>query len=168
MRGQFLLAAGLALSGCAAQQNVLQAAPAGPAARQCEARIENPGQRVDVFGDQRLTRMRVSNEGGWCGTYVRLFADESQEAWTEGTIDEPPEHGSVRLRSDSAEVHIEYRPNPNYVGADSFAVRLQPGLSIRRTEVEVTAARDGGGPRQAEAGVISSVNWSEPTFSAEQ
>jgi hypothetical protein len=112
--------------------------------------------------------MRVSNEGGWCGTYVRLLEDETLEAWTEGTIDEPPAHGTVRLRSDSAEVHIEYRPNPNYVGSDTFAVRLQPGLSIRRTEVEVIAAPDGGGPRQAEAGVTSSVNWGQGTFSAEQ
>jgi hypothetical protein len=49
----------------------------------------------------------------------------------------------VRLRSDSAEVHIEYCPNPNYVGADRFASRrFRP--SSERDGAEVPPRVRGG------------------------
>lgn len=158
------LAAGLTfgLAGCASQRNVLQAGPAGPAgpdARQCDARIENQAPLVDVFRDDRATTLTVSNDGGWCGTYIRLMQVTWVVDWREGAIYQPPMHGTVRLRTTGgvgSVMHVEYRANPSYVGADAFAVQLEPGFSIRRTTVQAVAGGAAGGPR-TEVGITSSL-----------
>lgn len=144
-----------ALGGCASQRDVLQKAPAGPDATQCDARIENQAALIDVFRDDRATTLTASGDG-WCGTYIRLIQVTWPVDWMAGMLYEPPMHGTVRLRDDGSVVHVEYRANPGYVGADAFAVRLQPGFSIRRTTVQAVAATGGAGRPRAEVGITSS------------
>lgn len=149
-------AAAVGLGGCASQRDVLQAAQAGPDARQCDARIENQSAVIDVFRDERATTLTTGNDGGWCGTYIRLIQITWPVDWKAGAVYEPPTHGTVRLRAGGSVLHVEYRANPGYVGPDAFAVQLQPGYSIRHTSVQAAAAGAGGGPR-TEVGITSSL-----------
>jgi hypothetical protein len=156
-RAAVLAMAALGLWGCASQRDVLQAAPPGPVAQQCDASIEGQGSVRDVFTDTRATRLVVSNEGGWCGTYAQAQDGYLPENWISGAVIEPPAHGAVRLRKTENQAHIEYRPDPGYVGPDAFAVQLQPGFSVRPTSVQVAAAGSAAGVSHPEVGVVASV-----------
>jgi hypothetical protein len=162
-RAVVLAMAAFGLWGCASQRDVLQAAPPGPVAQQCVANIADQGSLRDVFTDTRATRLVVSNEGGWCGTYVQLERSGYQpQNWVTGAVSEPPAHGAVRLRKTESEVHVEYRSDPGYVGPDAFAVQLQPGFSVRPTNVQVVAAGSAAGVPHPEVGVVASVTSDYP------
>jgi hypothetical protein len=163
-RAVALAIAACGLAGCANMRDVLQSAPPGPVARQCDATVEQPTTYRDVFTDDRATRLTVSNEGGWCGTYVQLMRDIQLTDWTTGALTEPPAHGSVRLRRGPTVVHVEYQPQPGYVGADSFTVRLQPGFSSRVTTVQVVPAAGARGVPSPEIGVTSTTMSTERRF----
>ncbi len=142
MRYRFAVAAaGLALAGCAslARLNGFAAGPAGPRASPCQVAIAGADLPRDAFGDTRQARMTTGGDG-WCGWAVRLV-DQYGVAydWSRAEIDRAPAHGEVRVRRDGRLVHIEYRPAPGYRGADRFAVRLAPGLALRRAAVAVVA-----------------------------
>ena len=130
-------------------RDVIVAAPAGQPARRCDMRVDNPTALIDAFSDARAASMTVSDDGGWCGYAIRLMQDvTSPQSWRQGMIVTAPQHGRLRLRRDADGpipseyqlLHVEYAPTPGYIGADMFAFRLQPGMTIRTVTVQAGPA----------------------------
>ncbi|MDE2334788.1 MAG: hypothetical protein KGK10_09660 [Rhodospirillales bacterium] len=159
MRGRgACLAVVLALGGCAGldRLNGFAAGPAGPPASPCEVAIAGAATPRDMFSDTRAARMTTGGDG-WCGWTVRLVgSDGIAYGWDRAEIARAPAHGEVRVRRGPGLVHIEYRPAPGYRGADRFALRLAPGLALRRASVEVVAPAPGPA---VPATVITSTRW---------
>ena len=78
--------------------------------------------------------MIVSNEGGWC---ARGLTFNQGYAFSGGNVIHQPEHGEARVRHLASRSLIEYRPQPGYVGSDSFSVTLTPGNSTYLVSVTV-------------------------------
>ncbi len=140
-----MVLAGLGLAGCAnlAELNGFAVGPLGPRASRCEVAIAGAATPRDAFKDTREARMTVGGSG-WCGWAVRLVdQNDIQYPWDRALVARAPAHGEVRVVQDGQVAHIEYRPAPGYLGADSFAVELAPGLAPRRASVEVVAPTPG-------------------------
>ncbi len=111
-----------------------------------------PGPRLyaaDVYGGARAcvvpklslpdgkptdAAMTVGNDGGWCGITVAQAGDKPYAA---GLLTEPPQHGKVLIHQVGDATRIDYTPDTNFTGSDSFTVTLIPGDPVIRTAVTV-------------------------------
>ena len=140
------LLAGLALTGCAdlPALNGFSTGPIGERATPCRVAIADSAGRRDIFLDTRAAHMSVGNGGGWCGWTVHVVdQNDAEYPWDRALVARAPQHGTLRIRPDGLPVHIEYRPQPGYVGTDEFAVELAPGFALREATVEVVPATPG-------------------------
>ena len=127
-----LAATVLLIQGCAPKQptwNGIYAIDAAGGARTCVAPATSlpDGQTVQV-------QVQVSDEGGWCGETI----SHNGVAYDSYLLVTAPTHGRVFAHHVANNTRIDYTPDPGYVGADSFAVRLIPGNSVLQATVTVT------------------------------
>ncbi len=159
--GRVVVLAALGLAGCAnlAGLGGFATGPLGQRASPCEVAIAGAATPRDAFKDTREARMTTGGNG-WCGWAVRLVdQNEIQYPWDRAIVARAPAHGEVRVVQEGQVAHIEYRPAPGYRGADSFAVKLAPGLALRGASVEVVAPAPG--PTAPET-VITSTRYITP------
>jgi hypothetical protein len=106
-------------------------------AKACEVLKVTPVAGVTVEGT-----MKVGNDGGWCGLPVSLPGPKPFDA---GLLSTRPEHGSVVIHEVGDYTRIDYTPDRNFAGSDTFGVTLIPGSAVVRVVVTVTPA--GGAPK---------------------
>jgi hypothetical protein len=78
--------------------------------------------------------MTVGNDGGWCAITVTQPHGEPFDA---GLLTQRPLHGKVLIHKVGDATRIDYTPDPNFTGTDSFAVSLIPGDPVIRAAVTV-------------------------------
>jgi hypothetical protein len=76
-----------------------------------------------VAGQQTPVAMQVGNDRGWCAITV----NDGGRPYSAGLLTAAPAHGKVLIHSVGDNTRIDYTPDAQYRGADSFAVRLIPG-----------------------------------------
>jgi len=103
------------------------------AAKQCEVSGVTPvaGQPVDAT-------MKLGNDGGWCAIAVHQSGPKPFDV---GLLAKRPAYGNVTIHTVGDETRIDYVPDPGYLGADTFGVKLLPGASV--VQVQVTVAKAG-------------------------
>jgi hypothetical protein len=74
-------------------------------------------------GQQTQVAMQVGNDRGWCAITV----NNGGKPYAAGLLTTAPAHGKVLIHSVGDNTRIDYTPDAQYRGADSFAVRLIPG-----------------------------------------
>ncbi len=125
-----LAVAAILLQACtpAPKWNGIYAIDAAGGARTC---VVPPVTMPD--GQAGGVQMQVSNEGGWCGETL----SHNGAAYDSYLLVTRPNHGRVFAHHVGNNTRIDYTPDPGYVGADSFAVRLIPGNSVFEAAVTV-------------------------------
>jgi hypothetical protein len=63
----------------------------------------------------------MKNDGGWCGSLVRTVLS-SIVVGAPMHVTNRPAHGQVSITVLSNGTNVYYKPDPGYVGSDSFAV----------------------------------------------
>ena len=86
-----------------------------------------PGQATPV-------EVKVGNDGGWCGITV----SDGGKPFSAGLLVTEPAHGKVVVHTVGDTTRIDYTPDVQYAGADSFTVRLIPGDATIATSVTVS------------------------------
>jgi hypothetical protein len=84
-------------------------------------------------GKQTPVAMQVGNDGGWCGITV----SDGGKPFSAGLLTAEPMHGKVLIHTVGDNTRIDYTPDVQYAGADSFVVRLIPGDATLATSVVV-------------------------------
>jgi len=122
------------LAGCVEQRAV-------PAARvfavdlQGGARLCTVPQNVELSGDRPTeARMVIGNDGGWCGISI---AQSGPKPYDAGLVTARPAHGRVHIRTVGDRTRVDYIPDRNFAGEDTFAVRMLPGGAQMRVAVTV-------------------------------
>jgi Bacterial Ig domain len=135
-----LAMAGLLLQGCEGKPP--EAAATGPrlfaadmtgGAKSCQVPKVSP-----ISGKPVTAAMTVGNDGGWCGMTV---AQAKGEPFDAGLLNQAPDHGKVQIHKVGDKTRIDYTPDPNFTGTDTFAVTLLPGDAVIRTTVTVVARK---------------------------
>jgi hypothetical protein len=78
--------------------------------------------------------MTVGNDGGWCGITVAQAGDKPYAA---GLLTQVPQHGKVLIHQVGDATRVDYTPDANFTGSDSFSVTLIPSDPVIRTAVTV-------------------------------
>ena len=139
-----LLITGAMLQGCghdgatgsAGPRLRVYAADVTGAAKACEAPKVDPAK-----SPTSEVGMTVVNDGGWCG--IPVHQEEPKEGpkpFDAGLLTARPAHGTVLIHEVGDDTRIDYTPDRNYSGLDSFSVKLIPGNSILHIAVKVTTA----------------------------
>jgi hypothetical protein len=123
----------LLLQGCAQQQPAstarVFASDLAGAARSCTVPKVTP-----AAGQPTPVAMKVGNDGGWCAITV----DNGGKPYSAGLLVNQPAHGKVLIHSVGDATRVDYTPDVQYAGTDSFAVRLIPGDATITTSVTVS------------------------------
>jgi len=131
--GLAVTALALLLQGCAqppaASTTRVFASDLAGAARSCTVPKVTP-----AAGQQTPVTMTLTNDGGWCAVTV----DNGGKPFSAGLIATEPAHGKVLVHSVGDTTRIDYTPDVQYAGADSFTVRLIPGDATIATSVTVS------------------------------
>lgn len=85
-------------------------------------------------GKPTEAQMVVRNDGGWCGITVAAPGDQPYAA---GLLTGRPAHGRVYVHTVGYSTRVDYTPDRNYAGADSFTVELLPGSPTLHVSVTV-------------------------------
>lgn len=93
-----------------------------------------PNPLSPTEGKPSEAQMVVGNDGGWCGITVAAPGDQPYAA---GLLTGRPAHGRVYIHTVGYGTRVDYTPDRNYAGADSFAVELLPGSPTLRVSVTV-------------------------------
>ncbi len=131
--GLAVTALALLLQGCAqpppAPTARVFASDLAGAAKSCAVPKVTPaaGQRTPVA-------MKVGNDSGWCAITV----DDGGKPYSAGLLVTEPAHGKVLVHTVGDATRIDYTPDVQYAGTDSFAVRLIPGDATLTTGVTVS------------------------------
>jgi hypothetical protein len=131
--GLVVPALGLLLQGC-------QTPPPAPTARLFASDLAGAAKSCTVpkvtpaAGRQTPVTMAVVNDGGWCAITV----DNGGKPFSAGLLAADPAHGKVLVHTVGDATRIDYTPDAQYAGADSFTVRLIPGDSTIATSVTVS------------------------------
>jgi hypothetical protein len=137
-----LALAGLLLQGCGGGANTSETGAAGPrvfstdvtgGAKLCEIPHLSP-----TDGKPTNASMTVGNDGGWCGITV---AQASGKPYDAGLLSRQPAHGKVLIHQVGDMTRIDYTPDANFTGSDSFSVTLIPGSPVIQTAVTVVPRR---------------------------
>lgn len=131
------LAAALALSACAKTAPVLTADdPRNDGiAKTCTP--TNP----DMSKPGPHTASIAMTNDGWCGVFA---TDKSGKPFRYGLLRVRPAHGRVLIQTVANATRVEYTPENNYVGADTFTVALvsaTPGVEDVPLAVSVNATQ---------------------------
>lgn len=65
--------------------------------------------------------MTMKNDGGWCGHLAKTVIG-STVVGAPTHVSKQPVHGQVSITVQSGGTNVYYKPEPNYVGSDSFAI----------------------------------------------
>jgi hypothetical protein len=125
---------GLLLQSCAkppppASTARLFASDLAGAAKQCTVPSVTP-----VAGKSVAAAMKVGNDGGWCA----ITMDIEGKPFAAGLLVGDPAHGRVMIHTVGDSTRIDYTPETQFVGGDSFAVRLLPGDATVQVSVMVS------------------------------
>jgi hypothetical protein len=85
-------------------------------------------------GQQAPVAMKVGNDGGWCAITVA----NGGKPYSAGLLITEPMHGDVLIHSVGDNTRIDYTPDVQFAGADSFVVRLVPGGATIAASVVVS------------------------------
>jgi hypothetical protein len=85
-------------------------------------------------GKQTPVAMKVGNDRGWCAITVNAGG----KPFSAGLLTSEPMHGVVLIHSVGDNTRIDYTPDAQFAGADSFVVRLIPGDATIAASVEVS------------------------------
>jgi len=124
----------LMLQACAPQ------GPQAPAARIFASDMAGAAKACTVpkvetaAGKQTPVAMKVGNDGGWCAITV----SDGGKPFSAGLLTTEPAHGKVLIHTVGDNTRIDYTPDVQYAGADSFMVRLIPGDATIATTVSVS------------------------------
>lgn len=132
--GLSIAAAALLLQACA------QGGPQGPtnpifasdlagAAKNCTVPKVSP-----AAGQQTPVAMKVGNDGGWCA----IIVNNGGKPFSAGLLATEPMHGDVLIHSVGDNTRIDYTPDVQFAGADTFVVRLIPGNATIAASVVVS------------------------------
>ncbi len=77
--------------------------------------------------------MTMANDGGYCGALV----SQANGAFSAGLLTSRPKSGKVYVHAVGDETRIDYTPDKNFAGQDSFVVKLVPGDGSVRVNVAV-------------------------------
>lgn len=87
-----------------------------------------------VAGKSVAVAMKVGNDGGWCAIAVA----NDGKPFAAGLLTSDPAHGKVLIHTVGDNTRIDYTPETQFTGGDSFAVRLLPGDAVIQANVTVT------------------------------
>jgi hypothetical protein len=133
MGGLVVTVVALLLQGCATP-------PAAPTARVFASDLAGAARSctvpkvAPVAGQQAPVTMAVGNDGGWCAITV----DNGGKPYSAGLLVTEPAHGKVLIHTVGDATRIDYTPDVQYAGADSFGVRLIPGDATITASVTVS------------------------------
>ena len=82
---------------------------------------------------QTQVAMQMGNDGGWCAITV----NNGGKPYSAGLLTTAPAHGKVLIHSVGDDTRIDYTPDAQYKGADTFVVRLIPGDATISASVTV-------------------------------
>ncbi len=120
--GALVLAAGLA-QGCTPTPNLVETAPPAP---DLYGRMRAAVCRVTPIslkdGGESTTTMTVVNDGGYCAI---ALSDSAGKPFEVGLVTAAPQRGKPLVHTVGAMTDVDYTPNPNFIGSDSFVVRLR-------------------------------------------
>ncbi len=109
----------LGLAGCDGIPQAEKEAPALTRSASCQVGGD------DVYGRPDRTpvaTIAMNNDGGWCW----MNSTESQWGRVYGpwlTVLRQPEFGTLKIDVTEANTRVAYRPNPGFVGTDTFKTR---------------------------------------------
>jgi hypothetical protein len=63
----------------------------------------------------------MSNDGGWCGQHLGVEYNETIYGGAMN-LSQRPQHGQVSIVRHQGYTDVDYKPNPGYIGPDSFSV----------------------------------------------
>jgi len=86
-------------------------------------------------GKSATAAMNVANDGGWCAI---TLAQRGHVPYAAGVIQSRALHGQVHVHTVGDDTRIDYTPDADFTGTDSFAVRLIPGNPVLTVNVTVT------------------------------
>lgn len=96
------------------------------AASDCKAALPTFG---DMFGNYVAPQgtLNLTNDGGWCSLQ---FTQTLRQIYVvpDVRLIAPPSHGEVVARKMPDRIAVAYRPAPEFVGTDHFAVRTDGPL----------------------------------------
>lgn len=78
--------------------------------------------------------MTIGNDGGWCGISL---TQGSRRPYAAGLVQTRANHGQVYIHTVGDETRVDYTPDANFAGKDTFAIRLLPGNAILNVAVTV-------------------------------
>jgi hypothetical protein len=82
---------------------------------------------------QTQVAMQMGNDRGWCAITV----NNGGRPYSAGLLTTAPAHGKVLIHTVGDDTRIDYTPDAQYKGADSFVVRLIPGDATISASVTV-------------------------------
>lgn len=95
-----------------------------------------PGEIMFTYAEPH-GGIRMNNDGGWCWIVYELTFNFVR-TWSNLSLHEPPQHGSVVLGTLNGNLRMAYRPNPGFTGSDDFKVEVErPVRYIVPVHVEV-------------------------------
>ena len=134
-------AAALALQGCAEKP----APPPGPTedlnegiAKTCTF---SPAQPTP--GGSVTATISMTNDG-WCAYRV---TERQGQPFLLGLVRQRPSNGELLIRKLGGETRVEYNPNPDFTGTDSFTVALRPqtqGAADATVQITATVTQGAG------------------------
>lgn len=132
--GLSIAAAALLLQACAQRgpqgsTNPIFASDLAGAAKACTVPKVTP-----AASRQTPVAMKVGNDGGWCAITV----DNGGKPFSAGLLTAEPMHGDVLIHTVGDSTRIDYTPDVQFAGADSFVVRLIPGDATIAASVAVS------------------------------
>src|SRR5579863_2303215 len=133
MGGMTIAAIAVLLQACAQQ------GPAAPGTRIFASDMAGAAKRCTVptitpaADRQTPVAMQVGNDGGWCAITV----SNGGNPFSAGLLATEPSHGKVLIHTVGDNTRIDYTPDVQYRGADSFVVRLIPGDATISASVTV-------------------------------
>jgi hypothetical protein len=87
-----------------------------------------------VPGKSVTAAMKVGNDGGWCAITVV----NDGKPFDAGLLTSDPAHGKVLIHTVGDNTRIDYTPESQFTGGDSFTVQLLPGNATIQANVRVT------------------------------
>ena len=132
--GWMILGLAALLQGCA------QSPPPAPAARLFASDLSGSAKACDVgkvspaAGQTAPVTMKLGNDGGWCAITV----NDGGKPFAAGLLSAPPAHGKVLIHTVGDDTRIDYTPQTQFTGPDSFSVQLLPGSATLNVSVTVT------------------------------
>jgi len=88
-------------------------------------------------GKSTAAAMRVVNDGGWCAI---TLPRPGRVPYAAGVLQTRALHGQVHIHTVGDNTRIDYTPDADFAGTDSFVVRLIPGNPVLTVNVTVTLA----------------------------